>query len=244
MIKRLSTKVKRFWASLALLSVEMAIVSGLFFISLVTFVYIVRRVFLLKNEELDNRIFQALHPHINQANTTVMNFITFFGKHEFLIPANLALIAYYLFLKKHKWYSIKVPAIAISSFLLMFGLKRLFGRERPDDQLLETATNFSFPSGHALMGVTFYGLLAYVAWHSVKSVRLKWTFIVCSLVWVLAIGFSRIYLRKHYFSDVVAGYCIGFLWLSFTLWFLNRMEKLGRARLNKVVSEPGLPAGP
>lgn len=241
MFKHLSKGVKRFWAALALLSVEMIVILGLFFVSLAGVVYIIRRVFLLKNEELDSEVFVFLAPYINDTNTAVMNFITFFGKHEFLIPANLLLIAYYLFLKKKKWYSIKIPAVAISSFLLMFGLKRLFGRDRPDDQLLETATNFSFPSGHALMGVTFYGLIIYAIWQNIKNPAVKWVSTILLLCWIFLIGFSRIYLRKHYYSDVVAGYCIGFVWLVFAIWLLNLMEKYSRRKFNPIVEKPQVP---
>ena len=242
MFKHVSRGVKKFWASVALLSVEMIVIMAIFFASLITFVFIVRRIFLLQNEELDNKVFDFVRPYISDTNTQLMNFITFFGKHEFLIPANLLLIAYFLFLKKHKWYSIKIPAVAISSLLIMFGLKRFFGRERPDSQLLEEATNFSFPSGHALMSVTFYGLLVYVAWHSIKNLTLRWIIIILVICWILLVGFSRIYLRKHYYSDVVAGYCLGFVWLIFAVWMLNRMEKFSQKKLNPVVNEPPVPA--
>src|SRR6476469_6523636 len=190
---RLRSRVKKFWAGLALLSVEMAVILAVFTVSLVALFFITRRVFLLHNERLDNKVFDAIKPYTNDTNTAIMNFITFFGKHQFLIPANLLLIAYYLFIRKHKWYSIKVPAIALSSLLLMFGLKHLFARHRPDNQLLQEATNYSFPSGHALMSVTFYGLLAYIVWHSVKNTRLKWTLVVLLILWILLIGISRVY---------------------------------------------------
>jgi len=235
MFTRLSNKVKKFWASLALLSVEMILIVAVFFAALVSFVFIVRRVFYVKNEELDNRVFTAVKPLINPINTEFMNFVTFFGKHEFLIPANLALIAYFL-IRKRRWYSIKIPALAISSLLIMFGMKHLFGRQRPSDQILEQATNFSFPSGHALMSVTFYGLIIYWVWQSVKRPWLKWTISLLLLAWILLIGFSRIYLRRHYYSDVMAGYCIGFLWLTFALWMLNRMERFSRNKLAKAVA--------
>ncbi len=241
MFKHLSKGVKRFWAALALLSVEMIVILGLFFASLAGVVYIIRRIFLLKNEELDNEVFAVLAPYINDSNTAIMNFITFFGKHEFLIPANLLLIAYYLFLRKKKWYSIKVPAVAISSFLLMFGLKRLFGRDRPDDQLLETATNFSFPSGHALMSVTFYGLIVYSIWQNIRNPAVRWTSTILLIGWIFLIGFSRIYLRKHYYSDVVAGYCIGFVWLVFAIWVLNLVEKYSSRKFNRIVEKPPVP---
>ena len=242
MFRHLSRGVKRFWARLALLSLEMIVILVVFFISLVTVIFVVREVFLLRNEELDNEVFQWLRPYINDTNTAVMNFVTFFGTHEFLIPANVLLIAYYLFLKKNRWYSITIPAVGISSMLLMFGLKHLFGRERPDNQLLKEATNFSFPSGHALMSVTFYGLMAYVVWHSVKRLWLRWTLIVLLILWILVVGFSRIYLRRHYYSDVIAGYCIGFLWLVFAVWLLNRMEKFSRRKFNPAVEQPAAPA--
>ncbi|MGZ8545733.1 MAG: phosphatase PAP2 family protein, partial [Flavisolibacter sp.] len=105
-------------------------------------------------------------------------------------------------------------------------------------QLLETATNFSFPSGHALMGVTFYGLFIYSIWQNVKNPAVRWTTIILLLAWIFLIGFSRIYLRKHYYSDVVAGYCIGFLWLVFAIWLLNLMEKYSSRKFNRIVEKP------
>ncbi|MEJ7914138.1 MAG: phosphatase PAP2 family protein, partial [Chitinophagaceae bacterium] len=224
MFRRVSKKVKKFWAGLALLSVEMLAILVVFFISLTIFVFITRRIFLLQNEEMDTRVFAWLKPYINDTNTAVLNFITFFGSHDFLIPANLLLIGFYL-LKKHRWYSIKVPAIGVSSFLLMFGLKNFFGRQRPSDQLLEEAKNFSFPSGHALMSITFYGLLAYIIYHSFKNKTWKWVLIFLLISWILLIGASRIYLRKHYYSDVMAGFALGFLWLVISLKVIRIIEK-------------------
>jgi len=242
MFRQLTSRVKRFWAALALLSLEMAAILTVFFLSLIAFIFIIRRVFLLRNEELDNKVFDVLKPYINDTNTAIMNFITFFGKHEFLIPANLLLIAYYLFLKKHKWYSIKIPAIAISSLFLMFGLKRLFARERPVGQLLEEAKNFSFPSGHALMSVTFYGLLAYITWHSVKNKTAKWIIIILLISWIILIGLSRLYLRRHYYSDVAAGFAMGFLWLVISLKVIRQIEKKSMQKIDAVVQQPAMPA--
>lgn len=213
----------------------MMVISAVFFVSLIAFVFLVRRIFLVKNEEFDQKVFDWIKPYINDTNTTIMNFITFFGKHEFLIPANLGLIAYYLFVKKHRWYSIRIPAIAISSLLLMAVLKNAFARPRPVDQLLDDATNYSFPSGHALMAVTFYGLMAYIAWHTVKNKTLRWTIIIALILWMHLVGISRIYLRKHYSSDVLAGFAMGFLWLVISLKVIRRMEKYSQRKINPVV---------
>jgi undecaprenyl-diphosphatase len=177
---------------------------------------------------------------VSEDNNQVMLFFTYLGRHEFLIPANLILIAYFLFFKKHSWYSIKVPAIALSSLALMFGLKHLFDRERPLVPLLEEARGLSFPSGHALMSVTFYGLLIYIVFKGFKNTPLKWTLISLLLLLILTIGFSRIYLRVHYASDVIAGLCVGLLWLVICVAVLNKLEKYSQKKVNPVVQQPAV----
>jgi membrane-associated phospholipid phosphatase len=240
MFKRISARVKKFWAALALLSVEMIIVLGLFLGALVLFVNMIRRVFFLHNNRFDGKVFTYLDKHVSPENNQVMVFFTYLGRHEFLIPANLLLIAYFLFIKKHKWYSIKIPAIAISSLALMFGLKNLFDRDRPLVPLLEEARGLSFPSGHALMSVTFYGLLIYIVFKGFKNKAFKWTLISMLLLLILTIGFSRIYLRVHYASDVIAGFCVGLLWLVICVWILNKLENFGKQKVNPVVQEPAV----
>jgi membrane-associated phospholipid phosphatase len=241
MIRRLSKGVKKFWAALALLSVEMSLVMGIFLVSLIVFVYLVRRVFVLQNNHFDQKVFDYLEQYVTPFNNKLMLGITFLGKHEFLIPANLVLIGYFLFVKKHKWYSIRVPAIALSSLALMFILKHLFGRERPLIPLLESAKGLSFPSGHALMSMTFYGLLIYITWHSVKNNGLKWTLISLLLLLILLIGFSRIYLRVHYTSDVIAGFAMGWLWIVISLKVIRRLEKQSRKQIDPIVEQQPLP---
>ncbi len=239
MVRRHLTKAARkFWASVALLSVEMILILVIFFVSVITFVFVARRVFIVGNENFDQKIFTALEPYVNATNNKLMLFITFLGKHEFLIPANLILIAYFLLIKKHRWFSIKVPAIAISSLAMMFLLKNLFGRERPLIPLLEQASGLSFPSGHALMSVTFYGLMIYIVWHTVKHRAAKWSLIICLLVLIHLIGFSRVYLRVHYPTDVIAGFAMGFLWLVISLKVIRQIEKFTSKKIAPVVEHP------
>jgi undecaprenyl-diphosphatase len=242
MFRSLSNRVKRFWAALALLSVEMTIVLILFVIAMTAFVYVTRRVFVLNKTKLDTNVFNYLKSHVSERNNDIMEVFTFLGTHVFLIPANLIMIAYFLFIKKHKWYSIKIPAIALSSLGLMFLLKGLFDRPRPTVPLLFHAEGLSFPSGHALMSVTFYGLIIYMVFKGVKNQPLKWTLISLLIVLIFIIGGSRVYLRVHYATDVIAGYCIGFLWLVFTVWLLNKIEKHSKQKFNTVVEQPELTA--
>jgi membrane-associated phospholipid phosphatase len=110
----------------------------------------------------------------------------------------------------------------------MFILKLIFHRDRPVSPLLRAAKGFSFPSGHALMGVTFYGLLIVMVWQIVQQPWLKWTLSVFLVLLILAIGLSRIYLRVHYASDVLAGFSVGLVWLLLSLRILSSIEKYSK----------------
>lgn len=177
-----------------------------------------------KLKPIDMLIFDKIKPGINTINNKIMLFITFLGKHQFLIPANLILIFYFLLVKKQTWFSIRVITIAISSLVLMLLLKQLFQRKRPLSPLLKAAKGLSFPSGHAIMAVTFYGLPIYILQHSITGDWLKW-FLTCLVAGlIILIGFSRVYLRVHYASDVAAGFIIGLLWLLISLTVLKWLE--------------------
>lgn len=238
MIRRITHHIKKGWAELALLSAEMIAVLIIFIVSLIAFILITRHVFILKDEQLDYRVFDFLRSQVSPGRNDLMLFFTFLGTHIFLIPANLVLIVYYLFIKKHRWYSIKIPVIAITSLLLMFILKNLFGRQRPDIPLLKEAAGLSYPSGHALMSVTFYGLLIHIVWKTKWKLWIKWMLISLLVALILIIGFTRIYLRVHYPSDVFAGFATGFLWLVISVLILSRIEKFSRKKVNPLVDNP------
>ena len=205
--------------------------AGMFIIALSGFIIIARLVFEGRTQNFDNRALAFIAGYVTNMRTDIMEFFTFLGTHTFLIPANLLLTAWFLFIKKRKWYSIKVPAIALSALLLMFTLKLVFRRDRPVDPLLQIAKGFSFPSGHALMSVTFYGLLIVIIWQNINRKWLKWVLSFFLVLLILAIGLSRIYLRVHYASDVLAGFSVGLVWLLLSLWILGRIEKYGKKQL-------------
>ena len=145
-MKRIQQSIKKQLASIALLSVELIIVLILFICALIAFTLIAYRIFNLENESFDFLVFDEVNTIVSLPITRFMQFITFFGNHRFLIPANIILIVYFLFVKKHRWYSIKVPVIALGGLLLMFFLKQLFNRPRPLVPLLEPVKGLSFPA--------------------------------------------------------------------------------------------------
>jgi len=180
-------------------------------------------IFIYYKGSMDQYVFEAIRPHITNARTDIMIFISFFGNSLFLIPANLLLIIFYIF-KKNRWLAVTVFSIALSSLSIMSILKNLIKRSRPDSPLVQGITNFSLPSGHAIMSVTFFGLLI---WLEVIHITNKWIrgIVVSFLsILILLICFSRIYLRVHYTTDVIAGLAMGLFWLIVCLWIINRIE--------------------
>ena len=100
----------------------------------------------------------------------------------------------------------------------------------PDIPVIEKVDGYSFPSGHALIGVVFYGLVIFVIWHEVKQKWLKILLTIFFVLFILLISFSRIYLSVHYASDVIAGIAVGFIWLVLSLNIIHRIEKKYIAR--------------
>jgi undecaprenyl-diphosphatase len=110
-----------------------------------------------------------------------------------------------------------------SNFVLTSVLKVLVARPRPPDFSLNPADIFpmvdqySFPSGHVLFFVVFFGFIAYLAYlHQNGRARLP-VIAVCGLL-ILLIGPSRVYLGAHWASDVLGSYIIGALWLFFLIF--------------------------
>ncbi len=98
--------------------------------------------------------------------------------------------------------------------LLNVLLKELVQRPRPEDINLVAETGFSFPSGHSMVAMAFFGLLIWLVWHYEKDHTMRLTCCAGFLLIILLIGISRIYLGVHYASDVLAGFCISLAWLA------------------------------
>jgi undecaprenyl-diphosphatase len=93
-------------------------------------------------------------------------------------------------------------------------LKLLFHRARPEPFFgMVAPTSYSFPSGHALYSVRFYGTLAVITGTRLRSLTVRLIGWVVAVSLILLIGISRIYLGVHYPSDVLAGYMTAFIWV-------------------------------
>lgn len=212
-----------FWNSAAYITIVLLISLVIVIAGLAILVFLLRKP-MRDYKWVDLAVFNWLDSRTSPALNKFILFITFLGNHLFLVPANVILILYFLFIEDHSWFSIEGVAIGTSSLFLMLILKALFRRQRPLAPLLKAVKGLSFPSGHSIMSVTFYGLIIFIITQSEKNGYWKYIFISTLVVLILLIGFSRIYLRVHYLSDVLAGFMIGTLWLLISLAVLNKAE--------------------
>ncbi|MDX1934916.1 MAG: phosphatase PAP2 family protein [Capsulimonadales bacterium] len=118
-------------------------------------------------------------------------------------------------------------AVALSGGgLIIGGMKTRYARERPTlIEALATEGTFSFPSGHAFISLTFYGILANWWVRSHSDWRERFLGIVLASQAISLIGASRVYLGVHYPSDVLAGYAAAIPWLTACLVASDQYEK-------------------
>ena len=207
------------------LSFEVVLLAVIFFICLWVLFLVADMVFEDKDTRFDERVFSLINTYTNSGNTSVMQLITFFGSHYFLLPANIILAGIFLFIKKHRWYSLKIAAVSITSTAVMFLLKGILQRQRPLVPVISNVHGYSFPSGHSFSSLVFFGMLGYIVFRTIKNAWIKWLLIFCCFGAALLVGFSRIYLKLHYASDVIAGLCLGMIWLLLARWLLVKTER-------------------
>ncbi|MBI1830532.1 MAG: phosphatase PAP2 family protein [Planctomycetes bacterium] len=124
----------------------------------------------------------------------------------------------------HGRYALAWLGIIIGAALVNQGIKEVFQRPRPPRELRNRAVmeeNLSYPSGHSMNCVVNYGLLAYTLLLSQSCRWRRGAIIAGAAIIVMGIGFSRMYLRAHWFSDVVGGFALGAAWLLLCLGLLE-----------------------
>ncbi len=151
--------------------------------------------------------------------TTFFTWVTYLGTKEivllFLVAATIVLLLY----KKYNDLISLYVSLSGSTVFLYLG-KLAFHRPRPDT-ILYFEPSFSFPSGHAIMAIAFYGFLGYLFVRHADTFKTKINISFSIFILILLIGISRIYLGEHYISDVYSGYLIGTLWIIIAIALLH-----------------------
>ena len=175
--------------------------------------------------------FQAMdHPYLDNA----MIVITEFGSVWFLATLSLVTVAVLWAKYKDKWGILFfLVAVGIGGLLTRI-LKQLYERGRPSINPEIDAVGYSFPSGHSMGSLIFYGFIMYLVMRSNGSVLFKRLSILLLAILVLFIGSSRIYLGAHFPSDVLAGYIAGAIWLILCLVALEWIQWQSKSSVRPV----------
>lgn len=202
-----------------------------FFMCLAVYFIITKAVLSGQSLKLD----QAFLPFISRiAGTWLYDFfykLTELGSTIILGVCTLIVVVW-LWIKKKDYLAMAVVSIGVcGSDQLNRFVKGIIERERPSINAAIDAVGYSFPSGHAMVSITFYGLAAYFIGKNIKSSFLKNMLRIVFGLLVLLIGLSRIVLKAHYPTDVLAGFSLGgaivIACVLFYSWFTNK----GRERV-------------
>ena len=158
---------------------------------------------------LDSAVTSWLQVHGTERGESACVFISLFGG-DLLAVGAVVLLAFLI--RRRQWHRAWFFAITVGGgSLLNVLLKTIFHRGRPTVAAEFHMVSWSFPSGHAMASLIFYGLLA--RWASRDLPMRRGAIWTTAVAMIAAIGFARVYLGVHYISDVVAGYGAGFVWL-------------------------------
>nr|WP_051348386.1 phosphatase PAP2 family protein [Peribacillus kribbensis] len=180
----------------------------------------------------DSTIISFVQGFESASLTAVMKFFTFIGGTIPVVVLSLVTMVFLYTVLKHRTELILFFAVMAGANVLFITLKLFFHRARPDLHRLAEATNYSFPSGHATMSLALYGSLAFLLWRHIKTHWGRVLLVCISILMILSIGISRIYLGVHYPSDILAGYFISGFWLTFSIWFYQRYQERRYRRIS------------
>jgi len=134
-------------------------------------------------------------------------------------------VTLYLLYRKNWWELFTFFLVAGVGEIILILLKLFFQRPRPMPQMV-AAHGYSFPSNHAFTAMIVYGFLIYIAWKSIKVGAVKFIIFSISMLLIIFVGISRIYLNVHWLTDVLGGYAAGFAWLVFSVITVNTIKQI------------------
>lgn len=182
-------------------------------ISLLIFIFLAVEIYTVAGGVyFDQRIISTIHENINPGILNFMKAISFIGSAKFYFIIAPFLV-WYLVRKKHRIELFALVIAILGSVLLNHLLKISFERMRPYEFFLVEQGGFSFPSGHSMNTLSFYGMAAYLYLRNMKLDARKVLIWLSVIIFIGLMGFSRIYLGVHWPTDIIGGYCAGYIWL-------------------------------
>lgn len=170
---------------------------------------------------------------ISNTITPIAKAITNFGGAIYLI--SIAIILFFVI--KNKKIGLSIFSNLGIAAILNFLLKNILQRPRPTEYRLIQESGYSFPSGHSMVSMAFYGFLIYLIYKKVKNKKVKWSLICILSILIVAIGISRIYLGVHYTSDVLAGFLVAIFYLILYTSVISKYILKGEENEDKEVNQ-------
>ncbi len=196
----------------------------IFVISLNAFVEITEG---LKDDGLtvfDDAVSAAVQSYRNESLTKVFEFITHLGDRVAYSVAAV-MVATFFFFKYGRWkFTLQTILVLLLSSLSNVVLKKVINRARPTLEHLVAVSTLSYPSGHSMSAMAFYGFLIYLSFRFSRSWGPKLLAFFGFGLLILLIGISRVYLGVHYPSDVIAGFVGGLIWVAFCVVVFNIID--------------------
>lgn len=175
----------------------------------VFFLWIVKNISEEDINKYDYMIYSVVIAIMNPVVTVFFKIITHFGDWTVIVPVCIICV---VFLKRRKDKCLVISSLVVI-FILNQVLKTIFNRPRPLENRLIEASGYSFPSGHSMISMAFYGLFIFLACNNIKNKKIKYTICIGLAILITLIGISRIYLGVHYASDVIGGFLLSIVYL-------------------------------
>ena len=183
----------------------------------------------------DSKVTEFIISFRTPALNKFLQFITEVGDfYGYLVIAIVSTIIFYLKFKNWRYVG-EIFFVLIVSGLSNVALKQVINRARPDAEHLVSVASLSYPSGHAMSAIAFYGFLIYLVYTFKLKAWIKIGLILAFGFLIITIGISRVYLGVHYPSDIVGGYIAGFIWVLFCIVLFHIVDLLRKRRKNRKV---------
>lgn len=197
------------------------VVSGIFLsiTSLLLFLYLTRAVLNEQTIIFDNSITNVVFSFRQFWLTKIMVLVTTLGNQAIIFGSVIILI--FLTKRKHRRESFSFSILLLMGLVTTSLLKILLKVPRPQISALVIENSYSYPSGHALNALLFYGTISFFIYHFTKNKKISLIVSILATLLIFLIGLSRVYLGVHHPSDVLAGYIAGF-WLFTTTIFVDK----------------------
>lgn len=165
-------------------------------------------------QEIDTNILQFMVEHTNEYLTVVMNIITFFGT----IGGVTLILILMIFISRFQKEMLLYSVLVLFTYLLNGFMKNIVMRPRPNVTHLTFADGYSFVSGHSSISIVLSVTLIAFFVPKIKKAVLRNGITVFLCIMPFCIAISRMYLRVHYFTDILGGWFVAITYLC-TLYF-------------------------